>query len=337
MKIKLAQYGISHDHASGKARVMKESDQVDFCGVFEPSEKTREDLGTNPAYEGVHWFSSKEEILDDESIVGIAAQGRVSQNLGVARQALERGKHVWLDKPAGDDLDPFQAVLEIARDNGLLVQLGSMFRYNAGFQFILDWAQSDKLGDLFSVRARISSGPLSGNEWGRWDSRGEREGGIMFILACHQIDNIVSLLGRPDRVTSFSRTEGSKESPWYRDNTAAIFEYAKAMATIESASLEVSSGASRRLEVYGTRGSAILEPIEPPSLRLCLDEDRDGYAKGWQDVPVENRPRYVESLRAFVADIRGEKKPDRSLDHEFDVQETVLRAAGLYQAEADAS
>ena len=83
------------------------------------------------------------------------------------------------------------------------------------------------------------------------------------------------------------------------------------------------------MEVYGTRGSAILEPLEPPELRLCLDEERDGYAKGWQTVPVKRRPRYVESLRAFVADIRGEKSPDRSLDHEFTVQETVLRAAGL--------
>ena len=72
-----------------------------------------------------------------------------------------------------------------------------------------------------------------------------------------------------------------------------------------------------------------LAPLEPPELRLCLDEERDGYAKGWQKVPVERRPRYVESLRAFVADIRGEKSPDRSLDHEFTVQETVLRAAGL--------
>ena len=79
-----------------------------------------------------------------------------------------------------------------------------------------------------------------------------------------------------------------------------------ALAILESASLEVDSGKSRRLEVYGTRGSAILEPLEPPELRLCLDEDRDEYVKGWQTVPVEPRPRYVESLRAFVADIQGE-------------------------------
>ena len=310
---------------------MKASDQVDFCGVFEPSPAVRKDLGANPAYADVHWFLTKEEILDDESIVGIAAQGRVSQNLDIARQALKRGKHVWLDKPAGDDLDEFNAVLDLARDKGLLVQLGYMFRYNAGFQFVLDWAARGKLGDIFSVRARISSGPSTEKAWQRWDSRGEREGGIMFILACHLIDIIVALLGRPQRVTPFLRHEGH-DFAWYRNNTAAIFEYDKAMAVLESASLEVSSGASRRLEVYGTRGSAILEPLEPPGLRLCLDEDRDGYVKGWQDVEVENRPRYVESLRAFVADIRGEKPPDRSLDHEFTVQETVLRAAGLDQA-----
>lgn len=328
MKIKLAQYGISHDHASGKAKVMGESDEVDFCGVFEPSEETRVALGAHSVYEGVHWFSSVEEMLEDEAIVGIAVQGKVSQNLAFARQVLEHGKHVWLDKPAGDDLDAFRAVLKIAREKGLLVQLGYMFRYNAGFQFIFDCVESGKLGEIFSVRARISSGPSSEKEWQRWDARGEREGGIMFILACHVIDAVVTLLGRPDRVTCISRSDDD-EFPFYRDNTTAIFEYAKAMATVESAALEVSSGASRRLEVYGTRGSAILEPLEPPTLRLCLDEDRDGYSKGWQNVPVENRPRYVESLRAFVADIRGEKTPDRSLDDELAVQETVLRAAGL--------
>ena len=64
-------------------------------------------------------------------------------------------------------------------------------------------------------------------------------------------------------------------------------------------------------------------------LRLCLDEDRDGYKKGWQTVPVKVEPRYVGSLGALVADIRGEKQPDRSLDHELAVQETVLRAAGI--------
>ena len=108
MKIKLAQYGISHDHASGKARVMQENDEVDFCGIFEPTPDTRNTLGENPLFADAHWFSSKEEMLEDETIVGIAVQGKVSENLGFAREVLEHGKHVWLDKPAGDDLEAFR-------------------------------------------------------------------------------------------------------------------------------------------------------------------------------------------------------------------------------------
>ena len=44
---------------------------------------------------------------------------------------------------------------------------------------------------------------------------------------------------------------------------------------------------------------------------------------------IEKRPSHIGDLKALVADIRREKSPDRSLDHEFIVQETILRAAGL--------
>ena len=329
MKIKFAQYGISHDHASGKARTLKDSEEVEFCGVFEPSSEVREWLGQNSVYDEVHWFSSKEEFLEDVSIQGIACQGRVSENLGFAREALEHGKHVWLDKPAGDDLDALRTVLDLAREKKLLVQLGYMFRTNPAFQFIYDWAKSGRLGEIFSVRGRISS-PADTNEdhWRRWDSRGESEGGIMFILNCHLIDQVVGLLGRPEKVTPYLKNKG-KEYPLFQNNTAAVFEYHDALAIVESTGLEHSSGQTRRFEVYGTRGSAILEPLEPPTLQLCLDEDRDGFKQGWQQVPIEHRPRYVDNLRSIVGVIRGEKEPDRTLYHEFIVQETVLRAAGL--------
>ena len=58
MPVRFAQYGISHDHAAGKARVIRESDQVELAGIYEPSARVREELGANPDYEGVHWFSS---------------------------------------------------------------------------------------------------------------------------------------------------------------------------------------------------------------------------------------------------------------------------------------
>ena len=41
MRIKFAQYGISHAHASGKAAVLKASPDVEFCGVYEPDAEVR--------------------------------------------------------------------------------------------------------------------------------------------------------------------------------------------------------------------------------------------------------------------------------------------------------
>ena len=89
---------------------------------------------------------------------------------------------------------------------------------------------------------------------------------------------------------------------------------------------------ARRFEVYGDEGSAIMEPFEPAkTLRLCLAEAKDGYPAGVSVLKLEDRPRYVAGLAAFVQDVRGEKRPDRSLDHELMVQETLLRATGAIQ------
>ena len=72
-----------------------------------------------------------------------------------------------------------------------------------------------------------------------------------------------------------------------------------------------------------------MEPFEPPGpIRLCLNEERGGYPAGITKVELEDRPRYVDNLASFVKDVRGEKAPDRSLDHELLVQETILRCTG---------
>ena len=74
----------------------------------------------------------------------------------------------------------------------------------------------------------------------------------------------------------------------------------------------------------GRRGSSLR-----PVIRLCLDEDRDGYSKDWQTVPVPPARRYFPGLAALLAAIRGEQPPDRTMEHELVAQETVLRAISL--------
>ena len=328
MSMRMVQLGIGHDHATGKTQVIRESQEVELAGVFEPSARMRELRGANPSLEGVKWFTSLEEALGDSSVTAVAVEGRVSENLAYARAALEHGKHVWLGKPAGDDFDTFSDLLALATRNELYLQLGYMFRYNSAFQFVLDMAGSGRLGRIRSVRARMSTRGAVTEQKETWDSGGERSGGMMFILSGHVIDAVVALLGRPDAVTSFSQST-EENIPLYRKNTMAVLQYPDALAVIESAAGEIGSSEVRTFEVFGSSGTVILQPLEPPEVRLCFDVDRDGYVAGWQTVPLEIRRRYVESLRAFAATIRGEQPPDRTFAHELAVQETVLAAAGL--------
>ncbi|HLZ08107.1 MAG TPA: Gfo/Idh/MocA family oxidoreductase, partial [Chloroflexota bacterium] len=319
-------YGTGHGHASGKAWSMIQSPDVDFAGIYEPVVVEREAGRNNPAYSGVRWFESAAELLDDTSITAIAVEGRNDQSLAMAAEAVAAGKHLWYDKPAGDNWESYQRLVADARERSLQIQMGYMFRYHTGFRQVSDWARSGFLGDIFSVRAHMST----------WLSFGARQvvsqhrGGIFYDLGGHMLDQVVWILGRPNKVTAILRNDATPGLPAYRDNTIGVFEFDRAIAFIDIASMEVRPMA-RRFEVYGTRGSAIMEPFEPDlKLALCLDEAQGGYHKGWQDVPIEPQPRqtqYDRELVALVAVLRGEKTPDRPVEHDLIVQETLLRAA----------
>ena len=86
---------------------------------------------------------------------------------------------------------------------------------------------------------------------------------------------------------------------------------------------------ARRFEVYGTKGTAIMEPFEPAdTVKLTLEEDQGEYKKGINIVKIEHRERYVDTFAELVRNIKGESEPLRTLDHELLVQETLMRVTG---------
>jgi len=324
--IRMAQYSTKHGHAAGKLISMCENPEVEMVGVFEPDAARLEVLEKVAGpFAGVHWFESAEAMLDDASIVAVASEGRNDESLAQTEQIIRAGKHVWYDKPSGDDLTHWQRVADLAEENDLFIQMGYMFRYHNGFGRIADWVKSGLLGRVFSVRAHMST-------WLTIEQReiiSRHQGGIFYDLAGHMLDQIVWLLGRPAKVTPFFRQDGVPV-PNFADNTLVVFEFEQAMATIDIAALETRPMA-RRFEVYGTDGSAIImEPFEPAeSIRLCLAEARGGYQAGSQIVQIEPQSRqrlYDLELGSFLAVLRGQKEPDRSLDHDRQVQESLLRA-----------
>jgi len=325
--VKMAQYGVGHGHAAGKMQAMHESPEVEVVGIYEPSPEKRARAEGMGAYIGLRWFDTEAEMLNDAGILAVASEGNNIESLSQTEAIVAAGKHVWYDKPAGDVWEQWQRVVAAARQQKLHIQMGYMLRYNPSFRQVSDWARSGFLGQVFAVRAHMSM-RLSAEAM---EAISAHRGGIHYDLGAHMLDQIVWILGRPNRVTTFLRSDGGMV-PGFADNTLAVYEFDRAMAFIDIAALEPQPMA-RRFEVYGTRGSAIIpEPFEPGGrVRLCLDEAREGYIQGEQLVEVEpmgRRQTYDRELVHFLDVISGEAEPDRGLDHELLVQESLLRGAG---------
>jgi predicted dehydrogenase len=325
--IRMAQYGTRHGHAAGKLAALRSNPDIELVGVWEPDPQRRRGLeAADGAYRDVRWFRDAAEMLADRSIVAIASEGCNDESLDQTEEIVRARKHVWYDKPAGDNWEQWHRVVALAEQRNVYIQMGYMFRYHAGFQQIAEWVRSGVLGEIFSVRAHMSTRlPPPARE-----VISQHQGGIFYDLAGHMLDQIVWLLGRPRNITAFLRNDDGIV-PSFSDNTLGVFEFERAIAFVDIAAMEAVPMA-RRFEVYGRRGSAIMEPFEPVGpLRLCLTEACDGYQQGEQWITVEERSRerlYELELEAFVATLRGAKQPERSPGHDLLVQETLLRATG---------
>ena len=331
MPFQMAQYGTKHSHAAGKVIAMQDNPDVELVGVFEPDTERRAQLAnSNTCFATVHWFESAQEMLADPAILAVASEGLNIESLDQTEEIVAASKHVWYDKPAGDNWPQWQNTVALAGEQGLTIQMGYMFRYHAGFRQIEAWVKSGFLGDIYAIRTRIGTVI---DEAVRKELSGHR-GGVFYELACHVVDQVVWLLGRPQKVTAFLRNE-TGVVPEFADNTLGVFEFERAMALVDTSAMETRP-AARRFEVYGSRGSAILGPMEPAThIRLCLTEAQGGYGAGETMAPVQTQTRqalYDLEFADFLETIQGRQPAARPLAHELLVQETLLRATGEIEA-----
>ena len=336
MTLRMAQYGVGHGHAAGKLEAMRGNADVEVLGVYEPDPAKRRRAERQKPYQDLRWYRSAEEMLGDAAIEAIAVEGRNDESLPQAIEVARAGKHLWYDKPAGDDWRDYLGLIELVRERKLHLQMGYMLRYSAAFEQVTSWARSGFLGQVFALRAHMSNwipNAARDNSGFTREHVGVHRGGMLYDLGGHMLDQVVWVLGRPTRVTSFLRNDATPELPWMADNTLGVFEFERAMAFVDIAAMAAGGSAARRFEIYGTEGTAIIpEPFEPGErVRLTLRAARDGHKEGTRYVDVRGQGRdelYRRELVAFVAVLRGEKPPNRPLEHEVLVQETLLRATG---------
>lgn len=321
-KIPAAVLGLGHAHGFGIVKVLKASPDFELVGVCEPDAALRKEYEGNSAVQDVTWLT-QDEVLSNPDIKMVAVESDVPRLLPLGQAVVDAGKHLHLDKPAGTDLPQFRTLLDTAKKHKVYVQMGYMYRYNPGFDFIRKMHGEGALGDVFTIHTTMCTDLPQSNR----DRINFHKGGAMLELGCHLIDMIVLLLGEPKKVTSFLRHDNANDDN-LSDNTLAVLEYDKAMVTVDISVQEPNSGAGRRFKITGTDGAITLMPLEPPAAQLSLRAAYGDHPKGVSDVAFKNLPRHVADMADLASAIRGESNFAYGYDHDYAVQRTILRACG---------
>lgn len=324
-RVKIGQIGTAHAHAGGKmSTLLKLKEEFEVVGVVEPDPELRRAAEKHAIYRDLAWMT-EEQLLGTKGLEAVAVETGVGELIPTAARCVAAGKHLHLDKPAGESLAAFKAVLDDATRRGLTVQMGYMFRNNPAFQFCFRAVREGWLGRVFELGAVMSK--MINAEKRRELAR--YRGGTMFELGCHLIDAMVSVLGKPEGVRPYVRRTRPDEDD-LADNMLAVFEYPIATATVRSAVVEVDGFRRRQLVVCGDEGTIDIRPLEPPKLQLALAEPREGFKRGYQEVELPAMPgRYDEQLIDLARIIRGEKESDYPPSHDLAVHEAILLASGL--------
>lgn len=334
--IKVGQIGIGHNHASEKmATLRKLPHRFEVVGIVEADPTWMQQRSQFHQYKDLPWLT-EEQLLNTPDLQAVFVETDVPDLVATACRCLDAGMHIHLDKPGGESLAEFSAMLDLAQRKNLTVQLGYMFRNNPAVQLCLQAVRDGWLGNVFEVSAVMSR--MADPSYRQWMS--QFQGGCMYIFGCHLIDLVVSLLGKPDRVTPFLQ-QTHPQTDKLIDNGFAVLQYPTAVASIRATVIEVDGFRRRQLVVCGDEGTFDLKPIEgrdvqsldPPlpqvKPRLTLSKSCGVFKAGGQDVTIPAMTgRYIGQLTELAQIIYGEIQNPYSLEHELIVQKVLLKACG---------
>lgn len=318
-RIKIGQIGVGHAHAS-KLSVYRNSPDYEVVGIVEPDEALRRSAQSQEPYRDLPWMS-REQLLNVPGLQAVLVETRVSDLLDNAEVCVQAGKHVHLDKPAGASFPQYARLMEQARQQKLMVQMGYMYRYNPAVILMRQFLREGWLGDIFEVHTVMSKVVPPADR----QRLAEFPGGMMFELGCHIMDLVIGVLGEPTGVSSYHQHAATINDS-LQDNMLAVLEYPGAIATVKSSAQEVNGGDRRHFVACGTKGTFHIQPLDSPSARVSLDEAHGEYKGGIQEITFPKFSRYVADAADMAQVIRGEKDSDFSYEHDLAVQRTLLKA-----------
>ncbi|MFA6412078.1 MAG: Gfo/Idh/MocA family oxidoreductase [Syntrophales bacterium] len=207
-------------------------------------------------YPDVSCIDQFDGLLNNPSITAIVIATPAVTHFTLAAQALEAGKHVFVEKPLAVTYDEGRQLVAKARNAGKILFVGHILHYHQGVVKLKEMIADGKIGRLqYIYSRRLSLGKI------------RREENILWSFAPHDISLILSIVG---------------EDPSYVDAVGSNFLHAS-IADVTMTNLKFPSGIGahifvswlnpykeQRLVVVGSRGMLVFDDTQAVDEKLVL-------------------------------------------------------------------
>lgn len=258
-----------------------------------------------------------DDILADPSIAGLCIATQPSTHHAIGMRALERGKHLLVEKPLTLDRKEAEGLVDGAASRGRILMVGHILRYHPAFIALERLVREGALGRVRRIHAsRLNLGAIRAEE------------GALWCLAPHDVSMILALTGRmPDRVEGFAEHVLGRAPA---DTATLRLDFAGG----PSAMIQVSwlhPVKEHRLTVIGSEGMAVFDDTAAWPEKLVLYRHRVGpdlaiTRAAPEPVAVEEGEPLRAECRAFLAAIATGTPPPTDGAEALRVMDVLARA-----------
>lgn len=215
-----------------------------------------------------------EALIADPEIELIVINTPDSTHYTYARQALEAGKHLIIEKPFTTTTQQGEELIALAESKGLMLSVYQNRRWDADFltvQEILNKGLLGRLVEFESVFARYRNFIKPDT----WKETGESGGGLTYNLGSHLIDQAVELFGMPEAVFADVATmrTGGKVDDYFLIRLLRPAGAPEVKVTLKASYLM--REAEPRFVLHGTLGSFVKHGVDKQEAALLAGQSPD--------------------------------------------------------------
>jgi predicted dehydrogenase len=133
-----------------------------------------------------------EDLLADPSVEAIAIATPVAQHFPMAKQALEAGKHVFVEKPPAMRAHEMEELYALSAERRLVLMPGHLLLYHPGVRKLRELVGTGALGDVLCVYGnRQNLGKIRRDENALW-SLGVHDLSVILYLVEEEPDEVIA-------------------------------------------------------------------------------------------------------------------------------------------------